>query len=374
MQTVNRQARLEKMQRIIRESGYDAAALVPGPTLTYLTGVRFELSERPLVLFIRAEAGSDPAMIVPLLETPRIEAAAPFTIAYYVYTDAQGYRPAFDEACTGLALSGKKIAVEALKMRVLESHLIEHYSPGCTITLADHDLIRTRVHKEPAEVEAMRQAIRLSEAALDATLPQIRSGMTERQAMRILLDEMADRGSQSNAFDPIVLTGPKSAQPHGEPGDEVIKAGDLLLFDFGASVGGYPADITRTFAVGQVDPELVRVYEVVRAANEAGIQAARPGMVAQDLDRIVRKVIHDAGYGPQFIHRTGHGLGLDIHEGPNIVEGNTQILEPGMVFTIEPGIYLPDKGGVRIEDNVTITETGAEVLTSYPRALRVIGE
>jgi Xaa-Pro dipeptidase len=184
---------------------------------------------------------------------------------------------------------------------------------------------------------------------------------------------MADRHSEGLAFNPIVLAGPKSAQPHGDAGDNVIKDGELLLLDFGAAVDGYPADITRTFAVGQIDPELTKVYEVVKAANEAGVRAARPGMAAQELDRIVRKVIHDAGYGPHFIHRTGHGLGLDIHEGPVIVEGNTQLLEPGMVFTIEPGIYLPEKGGVRIEDNVTITETGAEVLTSYPRALRVIG-
>ena len=371
MQTINRQARLEKLQRIIRESGYDAAALVPGPTLTYLTGVRWYLSGRPLVMFVRPEG--DPAMIIPLLEMPRIERTAPFSIAYYVYTDAEGYRPAFDEACNGLDLDGKKVAVEAMKMRVLEGHLIEHYSPGCTVIYADAELVKARIHKEPGELDAMRQAIKISEAALEATLPQIKVGMTERQALRILLDEMANRGSEGNAFDPIVLAGPKSAQPHGEPSDDPIKAGELLLFDFGAAIDGYPADITRTFAVGEISPEMTKVYETVKAANEAGIRAAKPGMAAQELDRIVRKVIHDAGYGQHFIHRTGHGLGLDIHEGPNIVEGNHQILEPGMVFTIEPGIYLPEKGGVRIEDNVTVTETGVEVLTSYPKALRVIG-
>jgi Xaa-Pro dipeptidase len=117
----------------------------------------------------------------------------------------------------------------------------------------------------------------------------------------------------------------------------------------------------------------VKVYDIVRAANEAGIRAARPGIAAQDVDRVVRKVITDAGYGEYFIHRTGHGLGLFIHESPNIVEGNTQILEPGMVFTIEPGVYLPEKGGIRIEDNLVITQDGAEVLTSYPKALRTIG-
>jgi Xaa-Pro dipeptidase len=219
----------------------------------------------------------------------------------------------------------------------------------------------------------MRKAILISEKALDATLPQIRLGMTELQIMNLLLNEIAALGGGGNAFEPIVLCGPNSALPHGVPSSRTIAAGDLLLFDYGTLVDGYPSDITRVFAVGGIDklePELRKIYDVVLAANEAGIRAVRPGAIAENIDRAAREVIEAAGYGKYFTHRLGHGLGLDIHEGPNMVQGNKQVLEPGMVFTIEPGIYFPGRGGVRIEDNVVVTDSGVEVLTSYPKALR----
>ena len=270
-------------------------------------------------------------------------------------------------------LAGKKIAVEGLVMRVLEGQLIQQYASGSQLISDEEAISAIRLHKDEGEIASMRQAIGISEAALDEILPKIKVGMTERQVVNMLQQAMTDRGAGGTAFDIHVLAGPNSAQPHGFPRDVAIQDGEVLLFDFGAAINGYPADITRVFAVGEIDPELVKVYNIVRAANEAGIRAARPGIAAQDVDRVVRKVITDAGYGEYFIHRTGHGLGLFIHESPNIVEGNTQILEPGMVFTIEPGVYLPEKGGIRIEDNLVITQDGAEVLTSYPKALRTIG-
>jgi Xaa-Pro dipeptidase len=240
------------------------------------------------------------------------------------------------------------------------------------IVSADDTLIKVRLYKASDEIASMRKAIQVSEAALDVTLKAIKIGMTERQITNILLNAMADLDGGGNPFDPIVLIGPNSAQPHGVPGNRALQDGDLLLFDFGTTYEGYPSDITRTFAVGKIDPELVTIYNTVLAANEAGIAAIRPGVTAQDVDRAARRVITEAGYGKYFLHRTGHGLGLDIHEQPNIVEGNTQVLEPGMVFTIEPGIYLPNRGGVRIEDNVVVSETGVDVLTTYPKALRYL--
>jgi Xaa-Pro dipeptidase len=229
------------------------------------------------------------------------------------------------------------------------------------------------MHKDAAETARMRQAIAISEAALEETIAGVQPGLTERRIVTLLLSAMANAGSEGNAFDPIVLGGPNSALPHGIPSDRALQDGDLLLFDFGAASNGYLADITRTFAVGKVDPELVKVYETVLAANQAGIRAAKPGVPAQEVDRAARKVIVDAGYGEYFLHRTGHGLGIDAHEGPYIREGNGQLLEPGMVFTVEPGIYLPGKGGVRIEDDVLVTATGVDVLTSFPKAFKVIG-
>jgi Xaa-Pro dipeptidase len=147
----------------------------------------------------------------------------------------------------------------------------------------------------------------------------------------------------------------------------------LLVIDWGCYVDGYPSDITRTFAVGQIDDELKRLYEVVKLANEQGVLASHPGVSGQDVDRAAREVIDDAGFGDYFIHRTGHGLGVEVHEPPFIMEGNTQPLATGNVFTVEPGIYLPNRGGVRIEDNVLITETGYRSLTTFPRELITVG-
>jgi Xaa-Pro dipeptidase len=371
MQTVTDylKVRLDKLQQKLRESGYDAAAIVPGPTLTYLIGISFHLSKRPLVLFI--PASGEPSLIIPLLEVPRVQDKLPFPVRFFTYSDADGYHGAFGQACQQLA--GKKIGVEGLNMRVIEGELIEEYAAKARLDIADNVIGAIRLHKQETELESMRQAIRISEAALEATISQVRAGMTERQVINILQREMTERGGEANAFEPIVLAGPKSAMPHGVPDDTPIREGDLLLFDFGTTSDHYPADITRTFAVGHIDAEFARIYDTVLRANETAIRLLRPGVIAQDVDRAARKVIAEAGYGEYFIHRLGHGLGLDIHEAPNMVEGNTQALEPGMVFTIEPGIYIPGKGGVRIEDNVAITETSVEVLTSYPKALRVIG-
>ncbi len=365
------ETRLGKLRELAQEAGYDAVVLVPGSTLTYITSVSYHLSERPILLII--PAAGDAAMIIPTLEVPKIIDVLPFPIRFFSYTDNDGYRPAFEQAFKALGLSNRKIGVEGLQMRVLEGQLIQQYTPGCTVIAADETLMRIRLYKEEAELAAMRKAIAISEAALEKTLARVRVGMTEQQIMNILLNEMAELDGGSNAFDPIVLTGPNTGQPHGVPGKRALQEGELLLFDFGTTVDGYPADITRTFAVGDIDPELRKVYDIVLMANEVGIRAIKPGVVAQDVDRLVREVIEDSGYGKYFLHRTGHGLGLDVHEAPNIVEGNTQILEPGMVFTIEPGIYLPGKGGIRIEDNVVVTENGVEVLTSFPTAFRTIG-
>ncbi len=369
--TASSVARLDKLRRIVRKAGLDVAALVPGANLFYLTGLSFHLMERPLILLVPPEG--DPAAILPALEVQKTTAAAAFPIRIFSYSDVEGHLPAFEQACQALGLAGKRIGVEGLRMRVVEGQLFQRCAPGCTIDAADDALMWLRMHKDAAETARMRQAIAISESALEETLAGVQPGLTERRIVTLLLSAMVNAGSEGNAFDPIVLSGPNSALPHGIPSDRALQDGDLLLFDFGAMANGYMADITRTVAVGKVDPELVKVYETVLAANQAGIHAAKPGVPAQEVDRAARKVIADAGYGEYFMHRTGHGLGIDAHEGPYIREGNAQLLEPGMVFTVEPGIYLPGKGGVRIEDDVLVTVTGVDVLTSYPKTLKVIG-
>ncbi|MCS6872151.1 MAG: Xaa-Pro peptidase family protein [Anaerolineae bacterium] len=364
-------ARLEKLRGILRRAQYDCVVLMPGANFFYLSGIPFEIGSRPLLLLITPS--SAPALIIPALELPRIQGREPFPLRYFCYSDAEGYESAFAAACEGLALDGKRIGVEGMKLRFAEGKALARYAPNSCIEAADDVLAWLRVHKTDEEIAQMRRAIAISEAALAQVLPQVRIGMSERQVARLLSDALYAHGAEAHAFEPLVLSGENTAQPHGTVTDRTLREGDLLLFDFGAKVNGYSADITRTFVIGEPSAEIVRIYETVLAANLAGIAAANAGVPCYTVDAAARQVIQQAGYGERFIHRTGHGLGLDIHEPPYIREGNGQLLETGMTCTIEPGVYIEGLGGVRIEDDVLITDEGAQVLTSFPKALQRIG-
>jgi len=218
----------------------------------------------------------------------------------------------------------------------------------------------------------MRRAVAIVEAALAETMAGLKPGQTERQVAADLQVALLRQGTESPPFQPIVVSGPNGALPHAIPGDRPIRSGDMVTIDCGASWNGYVSDITRNLAVGAVDPDLLAIHQIVREANAAGRAAARPGVPAEEVDHAARDVIARAGFGDFFVHRTGHGLGLEIHEPPYIVEGNAEPLQVGMTFTIEPGIYVPGLGGARIEDDVVITEDGAESLTRFPRELRTV--
>ncbi len=360
---------LESLYHIIEHAQVEAVALIPGANLRALTGIAFHLMERPLVVFFAP--GKTPVAVVPALEVARL-AECPIPFEIFPWEDADGPRAAFAAAAGALKLRGT-LGVEGLRMRLLEARLIEEFFLEAHLQPIDEALATLRLRKDADALAAMRQAIRISEQALEATLAQVRPGMIEREIAGILVIEQLKRGGGAHPFEPIVLSGPKSALPHGETGERAVQAGETLLLDFGTTMRGYASDITRTFSVGQPSPRLQEIYEIVRAANEAGRQAAGPGVPAQEVDRAARRVIEQAGYGPYFTHRTGHGLGLEAHEAPAIVEGNGHMLDVGMVFTVEPGIYLPDVLGVRIEDDLVITPDGAESLTTFPRALREVG-
>lgn len=365
------QARLDKLRGILRRAQYDCVALTPAANFFYLIGVPFEIGSRPIVLLVTPD--STPALIIPTLELPRLEGREPFPLRYFCYSDAEGYESAFASACEALALSGKRIGVEGMRLRFAEGEALARHAPNSRLQSAEDTLQWLRIHKTAEEIAHMRRAIAISEAALAEVVPQVRIGMSERHIARLLSDTLYAHGAESLSFEPLVLSGANTAQPHGTVTDRTICEGDLLLFDFGAKVNGYAADITRTFVIGAPSPEIERIYETVLAANQAGIAAAKAGAPCQAVDAAARQVIVQAGYGEYFIHRTGHGLGLDIHEPPYLREGNMQLLETGMTFTVEPGIYITGLGGVRIEDDVLITDDGAEVLTRFPKALQRIG-
>ncbi len=364
--------RLEALQQQIGANGMDGIALVPGPNLLYFSNIHAHLSERPIVLFIPGEG--EPAIIIPTLEAMKAEAAELSTERIFAWHDEAWFEGAFEAAAAQLNLGAWKMGVEALHMRVLESQQLMKSAPGLEITAADDLFSSLRGIKDEVEIEKVERAVAAAEAAMGALLPLIRVGMSEKELASMLTQNLLDAGADAVAFGPIVASGPNSAIPHAVPTDRAIREGEFLLFDWGALVDGYPSDITRTYAVGDVDKELVAIYEAVRRANAAGKAAVRPGVPAQEVDRAARRVIEEAGYGELFIHRTGHGLGLDVHEEPSLVEGNLSELQAGNIFTVEPGIYVPGRGGVRIEDDVLVTAEGYRSLTSMPRKLIFVGQ
>jgi Xaa-Pro dipeptidase len=363
--------RLQRLTAAILENGLDGIVLMPGPNLLYLSGIHVHVSERPILLFVPVD--DDPAMIIPTLEAQKARQAGLTEERIFHWSDDEGYTGAFQQACAYLELSDYLLGVEALHMRVLEMELLHRYAPGLTTAHAEPIMGALRLGKDKDELAILQRAVDVAEQALAALIPRIEIGQSEKQIAAMLSQALTEAGSQGNAFGPIVQAGPNGASPHGVPTDRPIQEGDLMVIDFGAIIDDYPSDITRTFAVGDVSTELRRIHDIVRQANEAGRAAARPGATGRDIDRAARGVIDSAGYGDFFIHRTGHGLGLEVHEPPYIMEGNVEPLASGAVFTVEPGIYLPDAAGVRIEDNVVITDDGTRSLTSFSRELITVG-
>lgn len=365
------QKRLDNLIELLEFDGLNAIALTAGPSLKYLTGLEFHVMERPVALLIAP--GAVPALILAELEANRVKNAA-LPIQPFTYSDVPDtWEKAFQNACQALELNGKLIGVEPARMRYLEFRMLQKAAPQAGFLPADHALSMLRIRKDPEEVAKMREAARIAELALQASLPCVRVGVTEREIASELVMQLLRAGSDHELpFGPIVASGPNTANPHSTPSDRKIQPGDLLLFDWGATYQGYISDITRTYAIGKISREFERIYEVVKQANAVGRAASRPGVQAREVDQAAREVITAAGYGPQFSHRVGHGIGMEAHEPPYMHAGNTMELSEGMAYTVEPGIYLADQGGVRIEDNVVITADGCETLTTLSRELIVL--
>lgn len=366
------QSRLDKLTASLLSSNLDAVILNPGPTLKYLTGLNFHLMERPVVLFVAP--GKDPVLVLPELELPKVD-----LFPYKVQGIAYGENPlewddAFRKAAQALGVDGKRIGVEPRQLRLLEFRHVKSGAPEADFPDASDVLADLRLRKDKAEVDAMRAAVKIAQDALEATIPQIKIGMTEREVASELVMQLLKHGSESEMpFAPIVSAGPNSANPHASPTDRKLQTGDLLVIDWGAAYEGYISDLTRTFAVGQVDEECQKIHKIVQEANAAGRAAGKSGASCAAVDKAARDVIEKAGYGKYFTHRTGHGIGMEGHEAPYMRGDNMQILEVGMAYTVEPGIYLTNRNGVRIEDNMVITETGAESLSDMPREIRTVG-
>ena len=273
----------------------------------------------------------------------------------------------------GIRRLGFEDAVMSVQsFRRLEKALSEEGRPTCALVPASEPVLKLRQTKDPDELAAMEAAQGIAERALEDILKEVRPGVTEREIAARLQYLMLHYGASDMSFEPIVVSGPNGSLPHGVPSGKEIQAGEFVTMDFGCIYGGYCSDMTRTVAVGAVTEEMERVYNTVLAAQEAGIAAAKAGVSGKAVDAAARTVIIEAGYGEYFTHSFGHGVGVEIHEAPNAASSGEAPLPNGAVISAEPGIYIPGKLGVRIEDVILITPEGCRNLTKAPKGLTVL--
>jgi D-alanyl-D-alanine dipeptidase len=355
--------RIERTAAAAQEAGLDAVLVPPSPDLRYLAGYDPPPLERLTVLVIPA-GGRAPVLVVPALEHPRARSSpVGDALELRAWRDEDGP----SDLVAGLLSSAGDVAVGD---RMWASHVleIERVCPRVRLIAASRALPDLRAVKEPDELELLGRAARGADEAFDEILEFGLEGRTEAAVSERLGALLREHGHAEVNFT-MVGSGPNGASPHHDPTTRRIAAGESVVLDFGGSVGGYCSDLTRTVTVRRTPPEVRDVHEVVRRAQEAAYRTARPGVAAEDVDLAAREVIESAGFGDAFFHRTGHGIGLEEHEPPYIVRGNERRLVPGMCFSIEPGIYLGGRFGVRIEDIVAVTEDGAVRLNNARREL-----
>ncbi len=355
--------RLDRARQQMAQRNVDVLLASVGSDLPYLTGYRAMPLER-LTMAVIPQQG-EPILVVPELEAARVAPVA----------DALSVRPWSEtedviSLVAGL-IGGAPTAMITDQTWAVFLLALQEALPGTAFRSARPLTEALRIIKEPTEIELLRRAGSSADVVAGLLAAHGFAGKSEARVSREVAGLLEDNGTDVAGF-AIVASGPNGASPHHEPGERIILEGDAIVIDFGGTVGGYGSDTTRMFHVGEPPARYLEVHEIVRAAQRAAIDAVAPGVPAESVDAAARNVITSAGYGEFFIHRTGHGIGLDGHEDPYIVAGNDQPLEVGMAFSIEPGIYLPGEFGVRIEDIVICTEAGADRLNRSPRSVAVV--
>ena len=360
--------RLDRARDALVQAGLDALLVTPGADLRYLTGYDAIALERLTCLVL--PAGGAPALVVPALEELAAQASAVSTLD----VEIMPWQESQDPVALVTEILGSGVCTVALDERMWAEKVLAFRAamPQARQVLAGPVLRELRMRKSPAEVQALRSA----GAAIDRVHAQmgrwLRVGRTERAVGADIAAAIISEGHARVDF-VIVGSGPNGASPHAEVSDRVLQAGDTVVVDIGGTTeAGYCSDETRTYSLGNPPTDVSSYYGVLLRAQQAACEHARPGVSAESVDAAARDIIAAAGYGQGFLHRTGHGIGLETHEEPYIVAGNTTVLEPGMTFSIEPGIYLPGRHGARIEDIVAITQDGSERLNLAPRELSVL--
>ncbi|AJS59737.1 M24 family metallopeptidase [Paenibacillus sp. IHBB 10380] len=359
--------RLTQLDSTMQQQGLDSLLITDPKHVYYLTGFASDPHERFLGLTLTR--GEEPVLIVPALDEEAAHAAS--SVQHIVsHTDTDNPYLLLQQHLKG---SIHSLGIEKDQLTVAKFELLQRFLQVQSYQDVGPLLRDIRVLKTPEELVRMKHAIHLIEEVLRQGLTQVKVGVTEIELVAELEYLMKKLGADGPSFQTMVLSGPNTALPHGSAGTRKIQDGDLLMFDMGVFANGYASDITRTFAIGDISQELTTIYNTVLEANLQGIQAIKPGVTLASIDQAARNVINLAGYGPQFMHRLGHGLGMDVHEYPSVHGSNQDLVQAGMVFTVEPGVYVSGLGGVRIEDDIVVTKEGVEVLTSFPKELTVIG-
>ena len=353
--------RVERAQAEMAARNIDVMLLSLGADLPYLTGYEATPMERltMLVLPVTGEA----TLVIPELEAPRV-IDGPFRLEPWKETQDPV------ALIAGLIPGVRTGAVGDQTWSVFLLRLIEQF-PTTSFVSATPVTRPLRIRKDADEVAALREAGAATDRVVARLADERFSGKTEKQLSQHVSQMTIEEGHDLSSFW-IVASGPNGASPHHEPGDRVMQLGDLVVVDFGGKVRRYGSDCTRTFSIGPPTSEQAEVHEAVRQAQAAATAFVQPGVAAQAVDEVARRLITESGYGDYFIHRTGHGIGLETHEHPYLVNGNSEVLEPGMCFSVEPGIYLPGRFGVRLEDIVTVTEDGVEPLNRADHSLMVV--
>lgn len=360
--------RKRQLQAYMEEQGIDVAIITSPTHVYYFTGFHCDPHERFLALAIDVRSGAE-TLFVPLLDRLAAQQQADVSRIVAVSDTDNPY-----DTLRANTVQPSSIGLEKNFVSLAAAERLTAIFPDARLHDLEPAILSLRMKKTEEEIAKVSASIALIEQVMAHAVKHAAIGMTELDLTAELEYQMKRLGADKPAFESIVLTGARTALPHGHPGPTPIRPGDLVLIDIGVKAQGYCSDITRTFIMGEGTREQERIYETVLAANEAAIRAVRTGAPISVLDDTARQIIASRGYGEYFPHRVGHGFGMDIHEAPSIHGENGMLMEPGLLFTIEPGVYVPQIGGVRIEDDIYIASDGsARVLTSFPKRLTRIG-
>ena len=370
LEDVLMEKQLKELSKWMTEQNIDFTFLTSTDNVFYFSSFYSDPHERLLALLLFKN--EEPILVCPSMEKNDAKNAG-WKFDIIGYSDIDNPWEMIQQKVSAKLSSIKKIALEKEHLNVNRWEAIHTAFPSIeSVVSAEEKVNQLRMVKTEKEVAIIKEACKWADYAIEVGCSELAEGKTEMQVLAAIEYELKKKGIAQMSFSTMVLTGKNGTSPHGTPGGTKIQKGDLVLFDLGVVVDGYCSDITRTVAFGDINEEQKKIYDTVLKAQLAAIDASKPGTACSVIDLAARNIISEAGYGDFFPHRLGHGLGISVHEFPSLTETNPLVLQEGMVYTIEPGIYVPNIAGVRIEDDVYITKDGAEILTKFPKELQII--